>query len=86
MLASNYDVNLNNSLFNDVNLINFFTLLYEQLALVFLVGVQVVDDVIKDRVCVYEVLEEGQLLEGHLDKAHVFVFVVKDAFFDVLED
>ena len=31
-------------------------------------------------------LEEGQLFKGHLNKAHVFVFVFKDALFDVLED
>ena len=31
-------------------------------------------------------LEEGQLFERHLNKAHVFVFVIKDTLFDVLED
>ena len=86
LLAANDYVDLNNSLFNYVNLVNVFSYRYEQLALVFLVGVQIVDDVIEDSVCVYDVIEEGHLFDGHLNKPHVFVFVVEDAFFDVLED
>ena len=31
-------------------------------------------------------LEEGQLLEGHLNETHVLIFVVKDTFFNIPED
>ena len=84
--STNHYWNFDNSALNNVNKIDVFTLFDERITLILFVSDKFINNLVEDCVCVLEILEERQLLEGHLDEPHVLVFVVKDALFDILED
>lgn len=71
---------------DDVNIIDIIALLYESIALIPFESDTFKDNLVEDSVCVLEMLEEGQLLECILNEAHVLVFVIKDAFLEILAD
>ena len=71
---------------DDVNIIDFLTLLYERVIFIPFESDAAKDDIVKDSVCVFEMFEKGQLLESILNEAHVLVFIIKDALFEILAD
>ena len=86
LFATNQYWNFHDALLDDVNIIDFLTLLYERVIFIPFESDAAKDDFVEDSVCVFEMLEKGQLLKGILDEAHVLVFVIKDAFLEVLAD
>ena len=84
--AVDFQENFDNTVFNDVNIVNRVSHFDENFILVFLNSLETVNNFIEDVIVVLEVREERQLLKGHLDEAHVLVTVLIDTLFDVIED
>ena len=73
-------------MFNDIDIIDFLIFLNERITLIPFESDTAEDDLVEDSFCVFEMLEKGQLLERILNETHVLVFVIKDAFLEVLAD
>ena len=71
---------------DDVNIIDFLTLLDESVIFIPFESDAAKDDFIEDSVCVFQMLEKGQLLKSILNEAHVLVLVIEDAFLEILAD
>ena len=71
---------------NDIDIIDFLIFLNERITLIPFESDTAKDDLVEDGFCVFEMLEEGQLLERILNETHVLVFVIKDALLEVLAD
>ena len=86
LFATNQYWNFDNTLLDDVNIIDFLALFNERVIFISFESDATKDDLVEDSVCVFQMLEKGQLLKSILNEAHVLVLVIEDAFLEILAD